>query len=269
MADAKQPIIIKKKKGGGGHGHHGGAWKVAYADFVTAMMAFFLVMWLMGSDEETKASISHYFNNPSTPWKEGRDPDSNSVHPMGEKNGAGDSILNGQEGLYPEDIIREPIKNIQDTAAENKQMAFMIEDLMSGDAHDMKFDEKKLQFSLPEQVLFKPGSDELEQESYKHLKLLGDLLKNYSGYITIEGHTDSIPVKNEKFKNNWDLAYARARAVMKYFVDKHGMDESKLYPVAYADRRPASAGKTIEGQKKNRRVEFRLTQKAPTEEVEN
>jgi chemotaxis protein MotB len=62
MADAQPPIIIKKKKHG--HGHHGGAWKLAYADLVTAMMAFFLVMWIIGLDINTKQGIANYFNNP-------------------------------------------------------------------------------------------------------------------------------------------------------------------------------------------------------------
>src|ERR1043165_1164566 len=62
MADAQPPIIIKKKKHG--HGHHGGAWKLAYADLVTAMMAFFLVMWIIGLDVNTKQGIANYFNNP-------------------------------------------------------------------------------------------------------------------------------------------------------------------------------------------------------------
>lgn len=62
---SEQPIIIKKIKKGG-HGHHGGAWKVAYADFVTAMMAFFIVMWILASSEEVKQSVSEYFNSPSS-----------------------------------------------------------------------------------------------------------------------------------------------------------------------------------------------------------
>src|SRR6201991_5380768 len=62
--DGKRPIVIVKKKKGGHGGHHGGAWKVAYADFVTAMMAFFMVMWILGMDEQTKASIEGYFSNP-------------------------------------------------------------------------------------------------------------------------------------------------------------------------------------------------------------
>ena len=68
MEPVVHPIIIIKKKGGH-DGHHGGAWKVAYADFVTAMMALFIVLWLMGADEETKKAISSFFNNPSGPGK--------------------------------------------------------------------------------------------------------------------------------------------------------------------------------------------------------
>jgi chemotaxis protein MotB len=64
MADKDKATIIIKKIKKGGHGGHGGAWKVAYADFVTAMMAFFMVMWLMGSDAETKAAVEGYFKNP-------------------------------------------------------------------------------------------------------------------------------------------------------------------------------------------------------------
>src|SRR5690349_7974536 len=65
MAEKKGAVIIIKKKGGGGHGGaHGGAWKVAYADFVTAMMAFFLVMWIVGQSDNMKEAIAHHFNDP-------------------------------------------------------------------------------------------------------------------------------------------------------------------------------------------------------------
>ena len=64
MSAKLQPIIIKKVKKGGHGGHHGGSWKVAYADFVTAMMAFFMVMWIMGMSAETRKGIPSYFNDP-------------------------------------------------------------------------------------------------------------------------------------------------------------------------------------------------------------
>ena len=65
----KPRIVIIKRPKKGGHGHHGGAWKVAYADFVTAMMALFIVLWLMGTDEQVKKAISAFFSNPSGPGK--------------------------------------------------------------------------------------------------------------------------------------------------------------------------------------------------------
>src|SRR5580698_7100470 len=64
-----QPTIVIRKKSGGHGGHHGGAWKVAYADFVTAMMALFIVLWLMSADKEVQQAVSAYFNNPSGPGK--------------------------------------------------------------------------------------------------------------------------------------------------------------------------------------------------------
>src|ERR1700751_2944963 len=106
MANNKKgvTIVIKKIQGGGGAGH-GGAWKVAFADFMTAMMCFFLVMWLMGADEETKSEIAHYFNHPNTPWKNGRDPQSNAVSPLGDKTGDGQSVMKGSNGAVPDDLV--------------------------------------------------------------------------------------------------------------------------------------------------------------------
>src|SRR3954469_21713847 len=113
MAEKKATIDSKKSKKSGRGGGHGGAWKVAYADFVTAMMAFFLVMWLMGADEETKAAIEHYFNWPTTPWKD-FDAQEATDRPMGERTGPGENLLNGLAGLYPEDLVKRPVRPMKD-----------------------------------------------------------------------------------------------------------------------------------------------------------
>src|ERR1700678_3056827 len=112
MAEKDKATIIIKKIKKGGHGHHGGAWKVAYADFVTAMMAFFMVMWLMGTDEETKAAIAHYFNHPNTPWQSGGDPKSKEPYPTGDQVGSGSDILNGDKGQIPDDLAPPEIPPI-------------------------------------------------------------------------------------------------------------------------------------------------------------
>lgn len=259
MAKKEAVIIIKKKKGGAAHGHHGGAWKVAYADFVTAMMCFFLVMWLMGSDDETKAAVAHYFNHPNTPWKQGRDPQSDMANPLGEKTGQGDNVLPGEAGHWPYDLVDHP-KPEADVMKEMRTISRMIEDLLEGKVQGLDPTPNGLRFSLTDKILFHPGTDEFIAESLGDLDTLGDLLKNFSGTIMIEGHTDDTPVKKDgKFRSNWELSFARATAIMNYFVLKHGLDEKKIVPVAAGPRRPLVANTSPENRAKNRRVEFRLT----------
>lgn len=260
MANKKEaPIIIKKKKGGGGHGHHGGAWKVAYADFVTAMMCFFLVMWLMGSDDETKAAVAHYFNHPNTPWKQGRDPQSEVVNPLGEKQGHGDTLIPGANGHWPHDLIERP-RSENDIMKEMRTLSRLIEDLLEGKVQGLDPTPNGLRFSLTDKILFHPGTDEFIAESLPELDTLGQLLKNFSGYVSIEGHTDDTPVKaGARFRSNWELSFARATAIMNYFIVKHGHKEDKFIPIGAGSRRPAVASSSPEARAKNRRVEFKLT----------
>src|SRR5947209_1764045 len=138
--DKKQTIIIKKIVGGHG-GSHGGAWKVAYADFVTAMMCFFLVMWLMGSDEETKAKIASYFNNPTAPLRLDMTED---PLPLGDRTAAGDNVLKGAEGQVPEDMIERPSRKFVVNAQEGKKKGEVIDRLLED-----QLDLQSLRFTVP------------------------------------------------------------------------------------------------------------------------
>jgi chemotaxis protein MotB len=262
MADKGDIIIIKKKKGGGGHGHHGGAWKVAYADFVTAMMAFFLVMWLMGSDEETKAAISHYFNHPNSPYKAGKDPKSDLANPLGEHHGVGDSVMSGMEGFWPKELLDTP-QPVRDVLTEQKVLTQMLEDLLEGVVYGMDYDKNHITFSLPENILFANGSNDLTDASKATLDTLGQVLKGFKGYLTVTGHTDEAAPQNSKFKNNWELSFSRAVSVMDYLVKKHGLEESRITPQGQGPRKPLNKLGTPEELAKNRRVEFTLSYVAP------
>ncbi len=265
MAGKGETIVIKKKKGGGGHGHHGGAWKVAYADFVTAMMAFFLVMWLMGSDEETKSAISHYFNQPNTPFKSGADPKSNMAFPLGDREGQGESILSGMEGQLSEDLVQHnaPVKPLMQ---ETKSISRMLEDHLEGKIYGMDISDSKMKFSLPENILFRPGSAELSNEAKENLDIVGQLLRSFSGYLTIEGHADENIIKGGKYSNNWELSMGRALAVMQYLVQKQGLDERRLIPVGAGSRRKVAKNGKGESVQKNRRVQFILGYDDPSSE---
>jgi chemotaxis protein MotB len=249
MAKKEGVTIVIKKVQGGGAAPHGGAWKVAYADFVTAMMAFFLVMWLMGSDEATKASISHYFNHPTTPYDKGRDPDSDTANPLGEKMGQGDTILKGAGGEVPDDLVREPMRDLR------KEIQDKVGDLAFG--MEFNADIEQLKFSVQGDELFEVGSAKLREEAKSYLDKLANSFQRVNGSILIEGHLDSRPPMNGE--DPYIFSTQRAVAIMNYFVHNHKMDEDRFCPRGVASRRAWSNSREPAAESKNRRVEFTIS----------
>ncbi|HLD99538.1 MAG TPA: flagellar motor protein MotB [Bdellovibrionota bacterium] len=256
--DKKKTIVIKKKKGGGHAGAHGGGWKVAYADFMTAMMCFFLVMWLMASDDETKAAIAHYFNHPNTPWVQGRDPSSDQVRPLGERKGVGENILKGLDGLNPDDLVKDPVRSVSEIK-ENKELGELAAELLDNQAYAFDITLDYVRFSVPEELLFKGGSSELSPTAGKYLERLGQLFRGYRGYITIEGHSDNPPQTTGIFSNSYEYTLARAVSVMNYFIEHHWVAEERMMPIGSGGKKTITPNTTAEGRKKNRRVEFTLS----------
>ncbi|MBC7396897.1 MAG: flagellar motor protein MotB [Bdellovibrionales bacterium] len=244
-------IVIKKIQGGGA-GAHGGAWKVAYADFVTAMMCFFLVMWLMGADEETKQEISHYFNHPNTPYNKGKDDTTQTINPLGEKFGQGDTIMKGANGLVPEDLVEKPLRDLKE------QVETKLGDITFGLEIDSDVDE--LKFSMPGDELFAEGGAELKKDCFKRLDQLAKIFEKVQGNVLIEGHLDKKPPLTGE--DPYLFSTQRAISVMNYFVKNHKMDEERFCPRGIASRRAWSTnGRKVAASddSRNRRVEFTVS----------
>jgi chemotaxis protein MotB len=253
MAKEKNITIVIKKVQGGKGGAHGGSWKVAFADFMTAMMAFFLVMWLLGADEETKQSISHYFNHPNTPYEAGHDPQSEADHALGEKFGQGDSIQKGADGGVPEDLVQTPLRDLKD------EVESKLGDVTFG--LELDADVEQLKFSIAGDELFESGSAEIKKDAYPYLDRMAKIFTKLQGSILIEGHLDkNTPVAG---KDPYLFSTERAIAVMNYFVKKKGMDEERFCPRGVAARRAwSTSGRDVASQdSRNRRVEFTLSPK--------
>ena len=188
---AVQPIIVIKKKGPHG-GHHGGACKVAYADFVTAMMALFIVLWLLSStSKQTQEQIAGYFNDPKgTATKKGSD---------------------GKPGVTAQD------QNPADMDALKKQLLLAIQnvDLLNRLRKQIEITvtDEGLRIDLIEDkngTFFKLGSAKPTQALQEILKLLADELKQVPNRISIEGHTDAQPYAEQAEYDNWELSSDRA-----------------------------------------------------------
>lgn len=251
-SDSKAVIIIKKKKGGDGHGHHGGAWKVAYADFVTAMMAFFLVMWLMGSDEETKAAVSKYFNDPL-----GIEPGSSNAKDVSGRNPGGN--FETEEQIKALNDITEQNRPEIPTAVhleEHKILAQMVDMVFEGSAFSVETTADHVKFEVPGSIIFQANSVQISLEGRRYLAKLSPVIKDYVGTVTITGHSDD--PKYEGQEDIWNLSFKRALAVRDYLSGVEGVKQSVLMPAAKGntellERGPAS---TFDDRQKNRRVEF-------------
>jgi chemotaxis protein MotB len=239
--EAVAPIIIKKVKKGG-HGHHGGSWKVAFADFATAMMAFFLLMWLMGSTtEEQKGAISEYFNNPSAVAGTSTVPTPSSIQGPG---GASTSMIElggGMELHTDSDSEDGPPKQngaLNEDAAEKlaeeldrERLKSLLEELKEAiDAREAlaRFKDQILLDITPEGVriqivdhdrrsMFPLGSARLEEFSAQILFELANIIKTVPNKISVSGHTDIKPYIANNY-SNWELSADRANAARRALV---------------------------------------------------
>ncbi len=239
----QQPIIIKKIQGGHA-GAHGGAWKVAYADFVTAMMCFFLVMWLMGADEATKASIVEYFNNPTSAWR--KDLTSPETMPLGDRTGAGESIMKGADGATPEDLVERPQRPYATPEGETEKVSQILDQFME-DSSIVRLDQ--IRFSMPEEELFEAGSaTDFSSKAEPLLEKLGKVAKKYKGKLEIQtSHSPAMEV-------SYEYQMSRAVALQRHLVDRNWAAEERISALVLERRRGTSAD-----QPAGRKVDFTLT----------
>ena len=225
-----QPIIIKRIKKGG-HGHHGGAWKIAYADFVTAMMAFFLLMWLLGSTSEgDKKGIADYFQSPLKVAMLGGSGSGDSSHLI--KGGGQDlTRTTGQvkrgdieakrdtvnlQALSQEQVraeiarLEDLKKKVEKVIAESPKLAPLAGQLRL----DMTRDGLRIQIADEQnRPMFASGSAVVQPYMRELLREIGTVLGSVPNHLTLEGHTDAQPFSaGERGYSNWELSADRANA---------------------------------------------------------
>ena len=225
-----QPIIIKRIKKGG-HAAHGGAWKIAYADFVTAMMAFFLLMWLLGSTTEgDKKGIADYFNSPlKVAFFGGSGAGDASSIIKGGGNSLTESVGQVKKGSSEtaEEQLRKKAIKVEQLRAEAERLRVLmrkVEEVIANDERLAKF-QSQIRLDLTAEGLriqivddqFRPmfdsGSAVVNLYMRDILQAIGGVLKEVPNRLTIEGHTDATPFsRGEAGYSNWELSSDRANA---------------------------------------------------------
>jgi len=215
-AKENRPIIIIKKVSGHG-GHHGGAWKVAYADFVTAMMSLFIVLWLMGSSEKVKKAVAGYFNDPK---------------------GTGallGTVMTGTGQVIMAKITDDQLQKLKDKLEEEIKARKDLEKL----SKQITITPEGLRIELIEGkdgTFYESGSAKLSASGQELLALLGKELKTLPNSLLIEGHTDATPYSSDSGYSNWDLSADRANAARR-LLQEDGVRTDQVTQVrGYADQ---------------------------------
>jgi chemotaxis protein MotB len=213
---AKPPIIIIKK--GGGHGgHHGGAWKVAYADFVTAMMALFIVLWLLNSSKQIQEAVGGYFKDPTgTSKKVGSDMQGSGQNFTVTKDNMVDLKQQLQKAIREVPNI-EKLKNHIDMTVTNEGLRIELMESANG-------------------TFFESGSAKPNSDGDDILITLAHELGKLPNKIYVEGHTDAKPYSQNSTYTNWELSADRANATRR-LIQQNGVGSDQITQVrGFADQ---------------------------------
>jgi chemotaxis protein MotB len=211
------PIYVIKKKKGGHGGHHGGAWKVAYADFVTAMMSLFIVLWLLNSSQDVRKAIGGYFQDPA---------------------GKGRQIGSGMAGTGDALIVKKDDMN-QIQAKLQSAIKQMPHFQKTKDNIEMSVTGEGLRIELLETkngMFFESGSAAPSEEGRELLTKLAEELGKLPNRVLIEGHTDAKPFNGSPGYSNWELSADRANAARR-LMEPLGLKPGQVLQVrGFADQ---------------------------------
>jgi chemotaxis protein MotB len=270
-------VVRRKKKSGHGGGHHGGAWKIAYADFVTAMMAFFLLMWLLGSTSKyDKQGIEDYFNTPLSAVFGGKDGSGAARTSVIE--GGGRDLSSSRPGEanksqtqpLPKTTVRAAAA--ADDARRLQQLKEKLTALIENtpalrafkDQIRIDITSEGLRIEIVDSLkrpMFASGSSKLEGYVTVILTQIGASMNDVDNRVSIAGHTDAVPYSGgQAGYSNWELSSERANAARRSLI-AGGMSEGKILQVrGLADVLPLN--KAVADEPTNRRISILVLNKA-------
>lgn len=249
----QDPIIIVKKKGGHGGGHHGGSWKVAYADFVTSMMAFFLVMWLIAQSESVRENVAGYFQNP-TGFKKGGNSSimpnkGSSMIEMKSKNMMTEEQIRKMREKEARERLKEAAAEIMKKLRENPSFERLKNQI------EVQMTAEGLRIQLLEssgESFFERGSADLRPFTKQMLAVVAEEIARLPNRVIIEGHTDNFQYAEAAAYTNWELSVDRCNSARRW-MKEHGLRQDQVAEVrGYADTQPKD--KSAPGDPSNRRI---------------
>lgn len=261
MSPVKPPaiLVVRKKRKGGHQGHHGGAWKVAYADFVTAMMAFFLVMWLTSQSQEVRASVAFYFRDPGVFDYQQSTGMFAGGRPGAEAGGQPRPVPPMPSAKVEQELLTQAAEHIRQRLSQAESLARLRDQI------EYTITSEGLRIELIERAdspFFIVGSAQLLGEAERILQIIGTELARLDNDVVLEGHTDRRPYAEGSRYGNWELSADRANAARRV-VARAGLADGRIRGVrGFADTQLHVQGDPLDA--RNRRVSIVVRTRAAT-----
>jgi chemotaxis protein MotB len=250
-------------------------WLVSYADFITLLFAFFVVLY--ASSQVDKRKIGKLALSIQVAFQEmGVFETSNTLIPLNDSEAIPFSqvqVVENSERTSDMTRIVQPMKGRLSPSPNGptKNVQAELEKALAPEIRDHVVDVKArregLIVSLREMGFFVSGSADLQASSENAMDRLVAVLRERPEDMRIEGHTDNVPIHNEHFASNWELSTARASSVIKLFILRYGFDPGRLSAAGYAEFHPVAANDTPEGRAQNRRVDIVILNPTPQDFV--
>ncbi len=239
-------------------------WLVSYADFITLLFAFFVVMYAISQLNEGKYRIlsdtlaSAFRSMPGTSIGAMTAINPNAPTPVAVP------LRKPQVNPKVEEQRRKTKEKLRNMA---KELSEILSPLVREGQVRITEGALGITIDINANVLFAPGEARLELAAVRALSAVGEVLAPTDFPITVEGHTDNIPINTPQFPSNWELSGARASSVVRLFIDV-GIDARRLTAMGFADQRPVADNVTPDGRQRNRRVAITIESKTPDSPVE-
>lgn len=222
----------------------GSSWKVAYADFMTAMMAFFLLMWVVNTaEQETLTGLAGYFKE-GTKYSTG----------AAQSSGSADTHLI-RHGDKRDTRVPLSEKEQSQLAIATSLKQFLLKNDLPSPASGITSDNIGVLLHISTNLLFKPGTTEFNSDGVKILRQVVDVMNKYKVYLVVRGHTDPSESWLPTYPSTWDLSSAKSNAAVRWLVEQ-GISPKLVRSVAYGDSRPQVPSTTKNAAELNSRVEF-------------
>jgi chemotaxis protein MotB len=236
--------MIKKKKGKEANSER---WLLTYSDLITLLMIFFIVMYSMSNIDNAKfKALAKSLNSAMT----GTGTGGNSIMATGSTKTTQDS----SDSLPIDTAITDPVDSGMQKVKEQVD-SYLSQNGLTGSV-TTSVQEKGLIINITDTFFFDTGKAEIRGESIPKLVGIGNMLAKLTNYISIEGHTDSVPITGGKFADNLDLSAMRATTVSRLLISQSHIAPAKISATGYGDTRPIASNSTDAGRAKNRRVDI-------------